>query len=725
MPDEEPAHRNITSKKVPGLGWSAGNLTLDKNTITSLLIKGSSDGLTAVSTKSDSVFKIVDENVTTDKQKGDAGSRTSVLFPGKPSDKIIDLDAKQSSRLPDSKTSAHSPQRPAPQVQDTDLLLEEEELLVAAPLPTAHPRTGELDTGINASATLGETHNLSEAGNGTLQHSMDSRTDRITDTRVLKGAVHQQHKEGSVVQGSDGRHYQLKPGPPGPIGPSGKPGSLSQLSFIMGDPAAAREHCNLPPRDCRGAFKTEAPQNTSTSLRDTQQPIPDSSPMKRSVSTLTPQRPLENKTGALFQPMLPLTFMQDQKPPLNNVKPSSASLNNGGALPGQEGTSKEPPYWVTERTQEVFQRSSKRTIERGHSEDTPNSAGVQESVEMRKMDSHGDPQPGLESQGRAASMPRLTAETQPIPDSSPMKRSVSTLTPQRPLEVILQDYSLEPTAPDRTHHHHHHHHHRCHRRRDKDRKQHSLERSPSRQASKDAASTTLLGEPASRDRGRERGRSHERKHHSSSSEKQRYYSCDRYGSRDHSQPKSSNPSRSTSPCEGQDRQGSGSVSGSPVMLSSGASTPCRGRRQLPQTPLTPRPNVTYKTASSSPVQFSAGLPSFSPARLSRGLSEHNALLCGDSQNQSHVAVTRIGSDPYLGHRNDSDGPEDMLTFEDALASNIGRAPRTPYAVSTPTQPQQSRGVPNGYHYAVGVNAGPGSGTRGRRYYYEADQDDWC
>lgn len=161
------------------------------------------------------------------------------------------------------------------------------------------------------------------------------------------------------------------------------------------------------------------------------------------------------------------------------------------------------------------------------------------------------------------------------------------------------------------------------------------------------------------------------------------------------------------------------------MLSSGASTPCRGRRQLPQTPLTPRPNVTYKTASSSPVQFSAGLPNFSPARLSRGLSEHNALLCGDSQNQSHVAVTRIGSDPYLGHRNDSDGPEDMLTFEDALASNVGRAPRTSYAVSTPTQPQQSRGVPNGYHYAVGVNAGPGSGTRGRRYYYEADQDDWC
>ncbi|MGH0177598.1 UNVERIFIED_CONTAM: hypothetical protein FKN15_075408 [Acipenser sinensis] len=78
----------------------------------------------------------------------------------------------------------------------------------------------------------------------------------------------------------------------------------------------------------------------------------------------------------------------------------------------------------------------------------------------------------------------------------------------------------------------------------------------------DPASSTLLGEPASRDRGRERGRSHERKHHSSS-EKQRYYSCDRYGSRDHSQSKSSNPSRSTSPCEGQDRQGSCAVKEKP------------------------------------------------------------------------------------------------------------------------------------------------------------------
>nr|XP_060615822.1 voltage-dependent P/Q-type calcium channel subunit alpha-1A-like [Anolis sagrei ordinatus] len=47
-------------------------------------------------------------------------------------------------------------------------------------------------------------------------------------------------------------------------------------------------------------------------------------------------------------------------------------------------------------------------------------------------------------------------------------------------------------------------------------------------------------------------------------------------------------------CHGEGRaQGSSSVSGSPVLSTSGTSTPRRGRRQLPQTPSTPRPHVSY------------------------------------------------------------------------------------------------------------------------------------
>uniref|UniRef100_A0A803W3J9 Voltage-dependent N-type calcium channel subunit alpha n=1 Tax=Ficedula albicollis TaxID=59894 RepID=A0A803W3J9_FICAL len=275
-------------------------------------------------------------------------------------------------------------------------------------------------------------------------------------------------------------------------------------------------------------------------------------------------------------------------------------------------------------------------------------------VEMKEISptvANGEPQPGLESQGRAASMPRLAAETQaagrgaappsprapslspqPIPDTSPMKRSVSTLAPQRPHAMHLYEYSLERMPPEQGHHHHHH---RCHRRKEK--KQKSLDRAahhlPDGQAGgcfEDLSLGGQSGESSSKDKKQERGRSQERKQHSSSSsEKQRFYSCDRYGSRDRAQPKSAEQSRPTSPNGGPEhgphRQGSGSVNGSPLLSTSGANTPCRGRRQLPQTPLTPRPSITYKTANSSPVHFATfQTPPFSPGRLSRGLSEHNA-----------------------------------------------------------------------------------------------------
>lgn len=56
---------------------------------------------------------------------------------------------------------------------------------------------------------------------------------------------------------------------------------------------------------------------------------------------------------------------------------------------------------------------------------------------------------------------------QSVPDASPMKRSASTVTPQRPQEVNLRDYTLEKPSQERPHHHHHHR--RCHHRRDRDR----------------------------------------------------------------------------------------------------------------------------------------------------------------------------------------------------------------------------------------------------------------
>uniref|UniRef100_A0A8B9VXX9 Voltage-dependent N-type calcium channel subunit alpha n=1 Tax=Anas zonorhyncha TaxID=75864 RepID=A0A8B9VXX9_9AVES len=425
---------------------------------------------------------------------------------------------------------------------------------------------------------------------------------------------------------------------------------------------------------------------------------------------------------SLFHP-LKATLEQTQPAAFSNAKAflrqkSSASLNNG------EGGIKESSSWGTQRTQDVFYETRTPAFERGHSEEIP--------IERVNFNRYQEHQPGLESQGRAASMPRLAAETQPIPDTSPMKRSISTLTPQRPHAMHLYEYSLERMPTDQVHHHHHH---RCHRRKEK--KQKSLDRSPHQLADGEAGTMAQHGESSSKDKKHERGRSQERKQHSSSSsEKQRFYSCDRYGSRDRSQPKSADQSRPTSPNggpeQGPHRQGSGSVNGSPLLSTSGASTPCRGRRQLPQTPLTPRPSITYKTANSSPVHFTTspgGLPPFSPGRLSRGLSEHNALLRGDQQ-PPPAAVARIGSDPYLGHRDTADSPcgaapEDTLTFEEAVATNSGRSSRTSYVSSLTSQSHQARRVPNGYHYTLGLNTGPGTGARGRSYYHEADEDDWC
>uniref|UniRef100_A0A8C6UNM8 Voltage-dependent N-type calcium channel subunit alpha-1B n=1 Tax=Neogobius melanostomus TaxID=47308 RepID=A0A8C6UNM8_9GOBI len=128
--------------------------------------------------------------------------------------------------------------------------------------------------------------------------------------------------------------------------------------------------------------------------------------------------------------------------------------------------------------------------------------------------------PVLEGQ-RAASLPRLNAEYYPIVDVSPVRRSVSSLTPQRPPETALGEYDLQRVeqAEGRGHHYHH----RCQRRRERDRRQISLDQ---------------LRERA---RDRERSRPAERRHHSSAGEKQRYYSCERYGSREVPHTRSAGP----------------------------------------------------------------------------------------------------------------------------------------------------------------------------------------
>ncbi|XP_045897507.1 probable voltage-dependent N-type calcium channel subunit alpha-1B, partial [Micropterus dolomieu] len=254
------------------------------------------------------------------------------------------------------------------------------------------------------------------------------------------------------------------------------------------------------------------------------------------------------------------------------------------------------------------------------------------------------------------------------------------------------------------------------------------------------------GEPASdpaasRERGHDRGRSHERKHHHSSTDKQRYYSCDRYCSREHCHNKSATASCAASPGEGQEttnKQGSGWVKGSPVTLSSSSSTPSRGRRQLPQTPLALQPGVAFKTANSSPVHFVSSQASLSPGQLSRGLSEHNSVQRSSSRHFPSP-VTRISSEPFLGqgqgHGEDLGSlygslRDQLDVFQDAVSLSsprAGHSSRTtlPRIMGALSPAPQNLGVPNGYHFSFGGRTSPGSGFRASRYYQEAEADEWC
>lgn len=190
------------------------------------------------------------------------------------------------------------------------------------------------------------------------------------------------------------------------------------------------------------------------------------------------------------------------------------------------------------------------------------------------------------------------------------------------------------------------------------------------------------------------------------------------------------------------QHGSSVVKAGGVTLPSGSSTPGRGRRQLPQTPLTPRPAVAYKTANSSPLPSGASSATTGhQTRFSRGLSEHDRLLGG--QSESPIPVTRIGSDPNLNRQQQDSSQRALLEesedFHDAVSSHGGgRSTRT--AASTtesashgtaaaPVTAAATQGrvgvMPNGYHFTLGVNSASGPGNRGTGSLREREEEDWC
>ncbi|KAF3702286.1 Voltage-dependent N-type calcium channel subunit alpha-1B Brain calcium channel III [Channa argus] len=482
----------------------------------------------------------------------------------------------------------------------------------------------------------------------------------------------------------------------------------------------------------------------------------------------------QSKLGALFRPMLPLTHIQEVQSPVCSPKqplpPQPISEAKPEALPtttisNNTVLSQKSPIKHSQSgdfSQAAQRPKGRKKLQRGQSEDVPYSTKPKGLLELKQVENTSDTErcPNLEGHCRAASLPRLNAEYYPIVDLSPMRRSASSLTPQHYQEVELREYDLErPSLAqsstesgqvqglDRAHHHHHHH--RCHRRRDKDKdkKQKSLDRTATMQPSSTVGSfTDTAAEGLSRERARERdrGRPHERRHHSSAGEKQRYYSCERYGCREQCHTKSAGPSRSTSPGEGQQtglfkQHGSTVVKTGPATHPSGSSTLGRGRRQLPQTPLTPRPAVTYKTANSSPLPSSASF--VHQTRFSCGLSEHDRLL--GAHEESPIPVTRIGLD--LNLKQQPQDPSQQAFFEerenlqDGQSSHGGgRSARTAASttasashgtatvpVTAPATQGRAGVMPNGYHFTLGVNSASAPGTRGTGGLREREEEDWC
>ncbi|XP_062454329.1 voltage-dependent P/Q-type calcium channel subunit alpha-1A [Rhea pennata] len=282
---------------------------------------------------------------------------------------------------------------------------------------------------------------------------------------------------------------------------------------------------------------------------------------------LQAMREEQNRTPLMFQRMEPPSPTQEGAPGLDAV----AAAESGGGLATHDRGLKESQSWVTQRAQEMFQKTGTWSPERGHPEDIPNSRPNSQSVEMREMAKDGysdsDYLP-MEGHGRAASMPRLPAENQrrkvrprgnnlsTISDTSPMKRSASMLGHSRSKGIRLDDYSLERVIPEDGQRHHQRRRERSHR---------TSERSLSRYTDVDTglgtdlSVTTQSGDLPGKDRDQERGRAKDRKHrhhhhhhhhhHHGAGDRERY-APERH---DYGRPRSRDRRWSRSPSEGRER----------------------------------------------------------------------------------------------------------------------------------------------------------------------------
>uniref|UniRef100_A0A8C2AWH4 Voltage-dependent P/Q-type calcium channel subunit alpha-1A n=1 Tax=Cyprinus carpio TaxID=7962 RepID=A0A8C2AWH4_CYPCA len=456
---------------------------------------------------------------------------------------------------------------------------------------------------------------------------------------------------------------------------------------------------------------------------------------------VTPHKSTDLTVGKIYAAMMIMEYYRQSKAkrtqalhdeqnrtPLmfQRLEPPSPSQDVGQGLTGLPETQQHPANhlipesqsWVTARAQEMSQKAGSWSPEGQHPDDPADNRRQSQTVEMREMgrDGYSDTEHYLpmEGHGRAASMPRLPADNQPrrkgrhrgdnlttITDNSPMKRSASSLGHGRQGRSMRgEDYAMDRVIPEEGHRHGHRHRDRSHR---------ASERSLSRYTDADTglgtdlSTTTQSGDLPSkeRDRGRAKDRKHHHHHHHhhGSLDKENYGHERERGDYGHRGSRERDRRWSRSPSEGREclthRQGSSSVSGSPVPSTSGTSTPRRGRRQLPQTPATPRPHVTY----------------------------------------SPVVRKPIGGTPPPGH---PPGPEPPLPPPHHGSPRSARHATSRHSTPPQGQPHPRR-MPNGYrssspspHHHTPAHPGthkpphPRGPRKGlHEPYSETDEDDWC
>lgn len=150
--------------------------------------------------KPDVSSKKVEENVTTEKK---TDSRTSSLFPRKPSDDIIDLDVGGSPKKPSLRFPPKIPSSPRTSTESNKL---REDLYLETKTVSAEPHWSP-----TPQTTSG--HRTSKGGR-------DLQPDR--ERPGIVGS-----RDGDLVLGSDGKMYRVQRGQPGKMGPQGP--DVSQL----------------------------------------------------------------------------------------------------------------------------------------------------------------------------------------------------------------------------------------------------------------------------------------------------------------------------------------------------------------------------------------------------------------------------------------------------------------------------------------------------------------